>query len=388
MDFLFTRKKWKLGLLVLLGAMLLGACTPFIIGPNDPSASLVIGRIVVDNKFSGGLSGILPTGVLDKALEVEVQTRDAKQYFKVITEEQGYFLIPNLAPNTYQLLGVIIEGTRGGGDRERYAPRLRRPTFTPVPGKLTYIGTVYLDISDKGESKIREVREDDRAKNYFIQRYGSSPWGAREFTSVGFGAITTTATAQTQKPAVDIAPMAFDQAKANKPEWKLGTNWRYAWKQPGTSGTLTREFIREDIFEGIPIYVMRVGKNEYSYTKDSLGLFTDRQGGKVTLKRTPAFEHFSWPIYVGKEWRSTYLAENITEKSSQNFDYRLVVSGMEKVQVPAGHFDTYKIETYNFYSGNLAVEYWYSPETKWFVKLRIYRQDGVREEELISIKTD
>ena len=132
-------RAFRLLLPAVLFTGILVACTPFLIAPSDPNASLVIGRIVVDNKYPGGLSGLLPRGVLDKALDVEVETRDGKQYLKVTTEDQGYFLIPNLPPATYHVLGVIIEGHRSDGSKERYAPRLRRPTFTPVPGKITYI---------------------------------------------------------------------------------------------------------------------------------------------------------------------------------------------------------------------------------------------------------
>ena len=362
------------------------ACTPFLIAPNDPNASLVMGRIVVDSKFSGDLMGLLPRGVLDKALDVEVESRDGKQYFKATTEEQGYFLIPNLPPNSYHVLGVIIEGHRSSGDKERYALRLRRPTFTPVPGKVTYIGTLYVDISDRGEIKTREAREDDPAKTYFLQKYSASPWSTREFQSVATGAVAGTQATQAKTSVAETKGAVPTGAKAEKPEWKVGLEWRFAWKQPGTSGTLTREIIREDTFESVPVYVMRVGKSEYTYTKDTLGLLTDRQGGKLTVQRTPAYQQFSWPLQVGKEWRSTYLSENLAEKSSQNLDFRMVVAGLEKVQVPAGVFDAYKIEAYNYNNGSLAVEYWYSPMTKWFVKIRIYRQDGLREEELISFK--
>jgi len=97
----------------------------------------------------------------------------------------------------------------------------------------------------------------------------------------------------------------------------------------------------------------------------------------------------SWRAFDGyPRWRSTYLSENLADKSSQNLDFRMVVSSLEKVQVPAGAFDAYKIDAYGFYSRNLAAEYWYSPETKWFVKTRNYRQDGLREDELISFKVD
>jgi hypothetical protein len=372
--------------ILFLGSLV--SCTSYLVGPNEPNSSLVIGRIVVDNKYPGGLSGLLPLGMLDKALDVEVETRDGKQYFKVTTEEQGYFLIPNLPPNSYHLLSVIIEGRRSDGSNERYAPRLRRPIFTPVPGKVTYIGTLYIDLSDRGESKIREVREDDRAKTYFLQKYAASPWSAREFTSVGAGAIAGAQIGQTKTPTVDAKTTASSDANVDKPEWKIGYNWMYAWKQPGSSGTLTREIVREDTFEGVPAYVMRVGKNEYFLSKNALGDLAGMLGGKVTYKRTPPDQDYSWPFQVGKEWKSKFLRENVQEKSSQTYDYRKVVAAIEKIQVPAGAFDAFKIQTYESYSGNLLSEGWYSPVTKWFIKLRTYRQDGLREEELISFKAD
>jgi len=364
------------------------ACTPFLIGPTDPNSSLVIGRIVIDNKYSGAFQGLLPLGVLDKALDIEIESRDGKQYLKVTTEEQGYFLIPNLPPNTYHVLGVIIEGHRSDGSKERYAPRLRRPTFAPMPGKVTYIGTLYVDVSDRGESKIREVREDDRAKTYFLQRYASSPWSSREFVSLATGTVVAGQPAQSKTTSVDTRGPVPTGAKVEKPEWRVGTEQRFAWKQPGTTGTLTREIVREDTFEGTPTYVMRIGKSEYHFTKDAIGLLSEMQGGKLTIKRTPSEQTLSWPLYVGKEWRNTFVRENLQEKSSQNFDYRVAVVGEEKVQVPAGAFDAYKIEVYGYQSRNLVAEYWYSPVTKWYVKLRVTRQDGMREEELLSYKAD
>lgn len=174
-------------------------------------------------------------------------------------------------------------------------------------------------------------------------------------------------------------------AQADKPEWKVGNEWRYGWKVVDTSGTLTREVIREDTFSGVPSYVVRVGKNENFYTKDDLGLIATMSGGKVTLKRDASYEPLSWPLEVGKEWKSSFTL--LEGKVSQTYNNRIVVAKVETIEVPAGIYEAFKIEVYSTYSGNLLSEYWYSPQVKWFVKARIY-QDGVRDEELLSFKVD
>ncbi len=372
---------------ILISGMVV-ACAPFLVGPSDPNSSLVIGRIVVDNKYPGGLSGLLPLGVLDKALDVEVETRDGKQYFKVTTEDQGYFFIPNLPPNSYHLLSVIVEGRRSDGSRERYAPRLRRPTFTPVPGKIAYIGTLYIDLSDRGESKIREVREDDRAKTYFQQKYAASPWSTREFVSVGVGAVAATEVATAKASPVEVKAVGQPGTRAEKPEWKVGHEWTYAWTRPGRSGKYVSEIVREENFEGIPSYVIRNEKNEDFYPKEALGLIARKTAGRLVFKRSSPAAFYSWPLEVGKESTISYLRENIQEKSSQNFTYRTVVTKIEQVTVPAGTFETFKVEVYIPRTGNLFAEYWYAPKVKRAVKEREFLDDGLRETELISYKAD
>jgi len=56
--------------------------------------------------------------------------------------------------------------------------------------------------------------------------------------------------------------------------------------------------------------------------------------------------------------------------------------------VPAGTFESFKIETYGAESGTLFTEQWYVPNVKWFVKTRNYLPEGVREEQLTSFKAD
>jgi len=69
-------------------------------------------------------------------------------------------------------------------------------------------------------------------------------------------------------PAKTISRPGFEM---HKPEWKIGYEWKYAWKRPGTSGTTTAEIIRDEPFEGVPAYVLKQAKEEHYYIKDVLG---------------------------------------------------------------------------------------------------------------------
>ena len=179
-------------------------------------------------------------------------------------------------------------------------------------------------------------------------------------------------------------PAAGRNIKAQKPEWKVGYWWEYSRERPGRSGTRTYEMVREDTFEGVPCYVMERGRRERFYTINTLGEVARTRDGELESKRTPPYQLLSWPLEVGKEWRNAYLREKPQEGSSRKFDYRLVVAKIEQVNVPAGTFEAFKIERYDFFSGDLRGEGWYSPKVKWWVRRRLYQRNGVTEYKLLS----
>lgn len=191
-----------------------------------------------------------------------------------------------------------------------------------------------------------------------------------------------------KRSLVEAKPVARRDLKAQKPEWKIGDQWEYAQKLPGRRETFKREIIREDVIDGTPAYVVRVGKSENFYAKDLLAVQTTLQKGKVATRRNPPYQLFSWPLEVGKEWRNVFILENIEQKSSQTLDYQVVLADFEDVKVPARNFPSFKIEVYNSQNGRLESEHWYSAEAKWFIKERFYLSSGVREEELIKFKVD
>ena len=175
---------------------------------------------------------------------------------------------------------------------------------------------------------------------------------------------------------------------AAKPEWKIGYQWQYCWKASGRNGTLAKEVTKEDVFDAMPIYVLRSGNNEELYSREKYGLIATTSNGKILTKRTTPHDFFSWPVQAPMEWKTSFVAENPQQKSEQKFNFVKSIPRAEEITVPAGTFTTFKIETYTFERGVLVAEQWYAPKVKWLVKSRTYLALGVREEELLTYKID
>jgi len=193
----------------------------------------------------------------------------------------------------------------------------------------------------------------------------------------GFGkkVASETATPKAQIPKLAEGP------EAQKPIWEVGYMWKYDWKRPGRSGTVTREIIREDTFNGILCFVMKSGRTESYYTKDVLGYLASKRRGKIRTQRDAPFQPLAWPLKVGRQWNNVFLFERVNEGTSFDIDYRVVVSKIEEVTVPAGKFKAFKIEVYRTYDSELLYEWWYSPKVKWFVKKISHVGRGARPRE-------
>jgi hypothetical protein len=159
-------------------------------------------------------------------------------------------------------------------------------------------------------------------------------------------------------------------------------------KKAAVRGTYTNEMVREEEFDGRPAYVVRSGKNEDYYAKDVVGLFARKAAGRVVFKRSEPRQNFLWPLEIGKEWTNSYSLENIQNNTSEMFNYRMVVAKAEEIMVPAGTFETFKVEVFTPRTGKLFGEYWYSPTVKAVIKEKEYRQNGIREVELLGFKAD
>ncbi len=179
-----------------------------------------------------------------------------------------------------------------------------------------------------------------------------------------------------------------DGPQASSPQWKAGYQWQYGFTSPGVKGLVLNEVAREQSFEKIPSYLLVIGRNEYPHAKNNLSVLATISGGKLLSRNDPPSLPLSWPLETGKQWRNNYVAENPEQKRTQKIDTEVLVAAVEKIRVPAGTFETFRIETYETESGELISEQWYAPEVRWFVKSKIYRQEGPIEQELLSYKLD
>jgi len=264
-------------------------------------------------------------------------------------------------------LKASLPSLSGLDDSQKWAVWANQPQGTIVTYRLAFLAV----------DRLMEIKGLPAMNRYFT---------SQDFQG-SFGLSWNDFESDFKKSLVETKPVIRKELRAQKPEWKIGDRWQYAQKLPGRGGTSKREVVREDVLDGIPSYVMRVGRNDNFYTKDLLALQATSQRGKVVVKRNPPYQLLSWPLEVGKEWRNAFVLENVEQRLSQTLDYQIVLAHFEDVKVPAGNFSSFKIEVYSS-QGSLLSEHWYSPEAKWFVKERVYLASGMQEEELISFKVD
>jgi hypothetical protein len=179
-----------------------------------------------------------------------------------------------------------------------------------------------------------------------------------------------------------------DSLQAPVPEWKAGYQWQYLFTAPGIKGIVLNRVSREEVFEKTPSYVLAIGSNEYPHTKNNLSVLATVSGGKTLSKNDPPSTPLLWPLEAGKQWQNKFVAENGEPRRSQKIDTEAVVAAVEEVRVPAGTFAAFRVETYETQSGELFSEQWYAPEVRWFVKSKIYREEGSIEQQLLNFKLD
>jgi hypothetical protein len=150
------------------------------------------------------------------------------------------------------------------------------------------------------------------------------------------------------------------------------------------------EIVGTDWTSTPPVFLVQQGNEEISRSMDTLGVLVTRKNGILTTRRDKPSQNLAWPLQSSKEWRNSYTLENMETNQTHRVDRVMAVTGVEEVKVPAGTFKAIKIEAYDYQTGNLQAEYWYSPEVRWFVRTINYggADTNVREQQLVSAKTN
>jgi len=164
----------------LLLSSLISGCAVSLIDPSGPNGALVIGRVLIKNQHVGS-GGNLPIGTVDYGIEVEIESRDGNEFIKVTTGHGGYFVIPNIPPNTYHLSKVSFEGIGSSGTDTAHITLRKSPLFIPIPGKILHVGTYSIDISENLRTTVKHpISNTDAARSYLVATYPGTPWLARQ----------------------------------------------------------------------------------------------------------------------------------------------------------------------------------------------------------------
>lgn len=187
-----------------------------------------------------------------------------------------------------------------------------------------------------------------------------------------------------------FAVPAFAQtaAKVDRPDVKVGDQWEFVIGSNARAGRLELAWI-----------VTSVTSTEIQATENGkpLLLSPDLNQVESPRRKNSDLRLLSFPLEVGKTWTYVddyWLKDTGTKGQSKT---GVTVLTFEKVRVPAGEFDAFKLEsTSNFsgtsiagahFSGESSQTYWYAPAARAIVKEEIndpYR--GRYGSELISYK--
>jgi predicted aspartyl protease len=182
---------------------------------------------------------------------------------------------------------------------------------------------------------------------------------------------------------------AFSTALATPPLWKPGYEWSYRWHSPQGSGTFVWSVDREDVVDGIPVYVIKAGQRETFYRRSDLALYMERSQGVTETRWVPPVIRYSWPFTPGKTWEQTYTRERPLDRQTEvrTLECRSA-DREEQLTVPAGTFTSLRVTCRLMPAGSLSHEFWHSPEVRHWVRERTHFSYGVRERELTSYKVE
>lgn len=188
---------------------------------------------------------------------------------------------------------------------------------------------------------------------------------------------------------VKPAPAGTQSPQAERPELKTGDSWEYSFRdtryaKPGCNYSLTVENITNYRIRAKVEHAenCEVGVTGTMAVRSGSVQEYDKDFNHFYYSKTP-YRAFHFPLEVGKTWLQEY------QYTIGPWRYRSEIKGtvvaVEKVTVPAGTFDTFKIALNRKYlgsapgretqSGTIEDTFWYSPVAKNFVK-RTYSDFG------------
>lgn len=156
---------------------------------------------------------------------------------------------------------------------------------------------------------------------------------------------------------------------ADRPDVRVGDEWKFAAYYTVPSATPNRTWLITSVTEaGI----------DGTENGEPLRLTRELNVVESPRDRSSNFRLLAFPLEVGKQWRyvNDWLFKMNASKGRSTVEARIV--GYEKVTVPAGEFDAFKLASTERLSGTSPVgsqlageitrTYWYAPAARTIVK--------------------
>jgi hypothetical protein len=156
---------------------------------------------------------------------------------------------------------------------------------------------------------------------------------------------------------------------AERPDVKVGDRWQFAvyWATPSTQPSRVRE-------------ITAITRTGFEGTENGEPLVLSRDLGVLDspLEKNSNPETLSFPLELGKQWRysTEWLFKPKNSRGSSVVD--VIVVGYEKITVPAGEFDAFKLVASASIRGLSGIgsqidaetktTYWYAPAARAVVK--------------------
>ena len=163
----------------LLLSSLIGGCAVSLTDPMGPNSSLVMGRVVIDNQDPGGHFSM---GNVQKGIRLAIESRDEVRFTRVVTQDKGYFVVPNIPSKPCYLVPLFSLGDKSTVKDTGNITAIPRAFFVPVPGKIVDLGTIFIRISKTSRVFSRFVRPNPEVtKARFRKEHPQTPWLTRQF---------------------------------------------------------------------------------------------------------------------------------------------------------------------------------------------------------------
>lgn len=168
--------------------------------------------------------------------------------------------------------------------------------------------------------------------------------------------------------ALTLVATAAVAQRAERAEVKVGDRWRFEQRDQRT-GVKEYETVRIVTAADASRIATTEGDATGSFTADWNPLDTPRGSNSESVK------YLDFPLEIGKKWAfKTQWTNKITQSRGRStFDVAVVAH--ERVKVPAGEFDAFKVEAKGFWnndtsgrSGRVVLAYWFAPAARQVVK--------------------